>query len=114
MNKLTAVRSEVEALRKKADNYYRNDNLKWCQYEARAYSKVLDIVDKALKSSDETKSVLYLSDGYADGYPVYDEAECPNCGRGFEEDSETWECDFCPDCGQALDWTMKGEDDSAE
>ena len=52
----------------------------------------------------EPKTVLYSGDGYADGYMVYDMAECPNCGRKFEYGDETWNCNFCPDCGQALNW----------
>ena len=52
----------------------------------------------------EPKTVLYSGDGYANGYMVYDMAECPNCGRKFEYGDETWNCNFCPDCGQALNW----------
>ena len=52
----------------------------------------------------EPKTVIYSGDGYADGFMVYDMAECPNCGRKFEYGDETWNCNFCPDCGQALNW----------
>lgn len=55
--------------------------------------------------------IAYISNGYSDGYPVYDEAECPNCGRNYEEGSETWNCNYCPDCGQALDWEIEDEKD---
>ena len=36
---------------------------------------------------------------------------CPNCGMDFYIDDlgQTMYCDFCPDCGQALDWG--GEDE---
>ena len=47
----------------------------------------------------------YFSDGYADGFPVYDEARCPICECDFEEESTNWGCKYCPDCGQALDWS---------
>ena len=63
---------------------------------------------KAIPSA-EPREVLYSGDGYADGYMVYDMAECPNCGREFEDGDETWGCKFCPDCGQALMW--EGEQD---
>ena len=46
-----------------------------------------------------------VSDGYADGYPMWD-AFCPKCGCGLE-DSDA----FCPDCGQMIDWS---EDDTVE
>jgi hypothetical protein len=57
-----------------------------------------------LKEKDEAKAVRYEGDGYADGAMVYDMALCPNCEHVFEEDSENWECDFCPNCGQKLRW----------
>ena len=52
----------------------------------------------------ESKTVLYSSDGYADGYMVYDMAECPNCGYEYEEGDKDWGLPFCPNCGQSLDW----------
>lgn len=51
--------------------------------------------------------VNYISDGYADGFPVYDMAECPNCGYYFEESYDSWEEPYCPHCGQHLDWYLK-------
>lgn len=53
---------------------------------------------------NEPKTVLYSGDGYADGYMVYDMAECPNCGYEYEESDKDWELPFCPNCGQALNW----------
>lgn len=53
------------------------------------------------------KAVFYQGDGYADGYMVYDEAQCPECETWFEEGDTNWEMPFCPKCGQALDWTME-------
>ena len=52
----------------------------------------------------EPRAVHYEGDGYADGEMVYDIALCPNCEHIIEEDSENWECDFCPNCGQRLRW----------
>jgi hypothetical protein len=43
-------------------------------------------------------------DGFADGNPVTDTAYCPSCEHEFEEDSESWGCEFCPNCGQRLRW----------
>lgn len=51
------------------------------------------------------KRVYLVSDGYADGYPVWEEY-CPAC------ESELDGCsyyDFCPYCGQALDWSEEDE-----
>lgn len=33
-------------------------------------------------------------------------ARCPKCGNdNFEYGINNWECKYCPDCGQALDWS---------
>ncbi len=45
-------------------------------------------------------------DGYADGKPVYDFWECPGCGEQFEIDDKY---NFCPKCGQALEWEENHE-----
>ena len=59
----------------------------------------------ALKKQIPVK-VEYESSGYADGHPVYDYAFCPICGYDFEEYTKDWQSNFCPECGQRLDWTM--------
>lgn len=40
-------------------------------------------------------------DGYADGEMVYDSFYCPSCDHRMEEDEVA---DYCPECGQAIDW----------
>ena len=59
---------------------------------------------KELKEKNEPKYVNYYGDGEWDGDIVYDGAECPSCGRDFEEDDECWEMPYCPECGQRLEW----------
>lgn len=59
---------------------------------------------KEKAKSQEPKTVLYSGDGYADGYMVYDMAECPNCGYEYEDGDKDWGLPFCPNCGQSLDW----------
>ena len=52
------------------------------------------------------KKPEYYGDGYSEGKLVYDYAKCPVCGRNdFEYDINNWGCNYCPDCGQALDWS---------
>ena len=58
----------------------------------------------------EPKTVLYSGDGYADGYMVYDMAECPNCGRKFEYGDKDWGLSFCPSCGQKLNWESEDKE----
>jgi len=40
------------------------------------------------------------ADGYADGHPVW-ETHCPLCGRDLDDSLSA----YCPDCGQAIDWS---------
>ena len=65
-----------------------------------------DYLTKALKKQ-KPQMVIYESDGYADGNPVYDYANCPACGYGYEEGDKDWNLPFCPNCGQALDWRIE-------
>lgn len=58
----------------------------------------------------EPKTVLYSGDGYADGYMVYDMAECPNCGYEYEEGDKDWGLPFCPNCGQSLNWESEDKE----
>lgn len=51
-------------------------------------------------------------DGYADGELVYDMYDCPNCGKHYELDYEQY--DYCPNCGQKLDWTVLEGEESDE
>ena len=50
------------------------------------------------------KKPEYEADGYVDGALCYDYAKCPICGHDFEYGIYDWECNYCSDCGQKLDW----------
>ena len=41
-------------------------------------------------------------DGYADGYPVYDEWECSECHFACEGEGEP-PLNYCPNCGAKMD-----------
>lgn len=61
--------------------------------------------DMSLKDCVEkqvAKKPSFEGDGYADGYLVYDTWICPCCEKHYEVDYE--EYDFCPNCGQKIDW----------
>ena len=49
----------------------------------------------------------YEGDGYADGHLVYDTWICPCCGKHYEVDYDNY--NYCPDCGQKLDWSENDE-----
>ena len=46
-------------------------------------------------------------DGYSDGEIVYDTWICPNCEQEYEIEYDHY--NFCPSCGQAIDWTHESE-----
>ena len=54
------------------------------------------------KAKQEPKKPDLFGDGYADGEPVYDFYKCPNCEQEYEMEFE--QHNYCPNCGQALDW----------
>lgn len=66
---------------------------------------IIDALQKRTPKKPE-----YYGDGYSEGKLVYDYAKCPVCGRNdFEYDINNWGCNYCPDCGQALDWSDNDE-----
>lgn len=70
-----------------------------------AVTIIQELVDK-----QTLLTVNYITDGYADGYPVYDTATCPNCTRVFEIDYEE-HYKYCPSCGQHLNWNTENKDE---
>lgn len=59
---------------------------------------------KGYKDKNEPRLVVYSGDGYANGYMVYDMAECPNCGYESEYGDDNWDEPYCCRCGQRLKW----------
>lgn len=72
-----------------------------------------DAIAMAIKSLEKEtpRMVNYEGDGYADGYMVYDMAECPACGNRIDEDDvDVWEvAKYCPECGQRIIWEAENE-----
>lgn len=72
------------------------------------YFKKEEELDKLTRSAMDKanpEKVTYVADGYdTDGNLIYDMADCPNCGREFEYAVDDSDCNYCCDCGQALDW----------
>ena len=66
----------------------------------------LCVAVKALKKQIPKKPI-YQGDGYYDGELVYDTWFCPNCDAGYEVGTD--EYNYCPNCGQAIDWSEEGE-----
>lgn len=67
--------------------------------------KNMEMIVQALEKQIPKKPT-YEGDGYApDGTFVWDEWLCPCCGKRYEVDYDDY--DFCPDCGQKIDWSDK-------
>lgn len=57
-----------------------------------------------LKERGTAKRPDYEGDGYDnEGNLIYDTWICPNCEEHYEVDYDRY--DFCPNCGQRLDWS---------
>lgn len=59
---------------------------------------------QAIKRIAIPKKVDFVPSGHVDGTPKYDIACCTTCGATFGADDVTWKCNFCPQCGQRLEW----------
>ena len=64
--------------------------------------KNLELLEKLVERATPKKPD-YWGDGYGD-----ENWDCPCCGASFETDYDKY--DYCPSCGQALDWSV--EDDT--
>ncbi len=66
-----------------------------------AYSFAQEAVRKTIP-----RHLEYSGDKYNhDGVMGFDRAYCTICGHQFNDKTENWKADFCPGCGQALDWS---------
>lgn len=66
--------------------------------------ELCEAVDTAIEALEKQtpKPMDLEGDGYADGVMIYDTWICPRCGKHYELEYDDY--DFCPNCGQALDW----------
>lgn len=62
---------------------------------------------RAAVEKQTAKKPDFEGDGYADGNLVYDTWICPCCEKHYEVDYDDY--DFCPNCGQKIDWSEKDE-----
>ena len=58
---------------------------------------------RAAMEKQKAKRPNYEGDGFSDGHLVYDTWICPCCGKHYEVDYD--EYNFCPECGQHIDWS---------
>ena len=94
----------LEELQDMKNNYF--EALRDCSQ----YRKVGTLEEcRAAVENQTAKKPDYEGDGYSDGHLVYDTWICPCCEKHYEVDYD--EYDFCPDCGQKLDWRASDETD---
>lgn len=77
----------------------------WKAYDGKDMERCNEACRAAVKALEKQipKKPDYEGDGYDNnGNMIYDTWICPNCGKYYEVDYDNY--DFCPNCGQALDW----------
>lgn len=77
------------------------------EYCHEAAQKLNERINEEFKNRGKAQKVLYFGDGFADGHIVYDMAECPSCGKTYQEDYSGWLDPYCSHCGQKLDWSYE-------
>jgi hypothetical protein len=79
----------------------------------KAAKRVVEARNMAIKALEKQmpKKPTYEGDGYApDGTLVYDTWICPCCDKRYEVYYDDY--DYCPNCGQKLDWSEEGEENN--
>lgn len=72
--------------------------------DAQRNRETLTLILEWMLNPEPKMKPVFTSDGYEDGNPVYDVAECPRCGYIFEDTDKVWGEPFCPHCGARLMW----------
>ncbi len=63
-----------------------------------AYSRTMEL---SINQSQAKKPFTWI-DGCGDDKKDVDMYDCPRCGKSYKTDCEKY--DYCPNCGQAIDW----------
>ena len=76
--------------------------------ECERHNAVIVMAIKALEKRVPKQPDLE-GDGYDDdGEIIFDEWLCPCCETRYEVDYDDYK--FCPNCGQAIDWSVEDDD----
>ena len=73
------------------------------RYHIEALSLAIEALEKQMPESIDLEG-----DGYEDGVIIYDIWICPRCGKHYELEYDYY--DFCPNCGQRIDWSNKDDE----
>lgn len=81
-----------------------NNDCKFTEDDYKANEMAIKALEKQIP-----KKPTYEGDGYAPaGTFVWDEWLCPCCETRYEVDYDDY--DYCPNCGQKLDWEDDDDD----
>ena len=90
-----------ETLEHEKHRVFPSDMSKWTMIALAHHKNVIKALERQVP-----KSPIFEGDGYSDGEMVYDTWYCPSCDSRFVDDEEH---DYCPCCGQAIDWGEENE-----
>lgn len=83
---------------------HKDDYIEELEAEVKEYRAIGTVEEcRAAVEKQTARRPYYEGDGYADGHLVYDTWICPCCGKHYEVDYDNY--NYCPDCGQKLDWS---------
>ena len=114
MDKITAIEEHIKECEHRIEviRIFLENNEESDKNQCKANIERLETVKSELEKMIPTQP-RYEADGYYNGALVYDMAYCPKCDHDFEYNINDWGSKFCPDCGQALDWSV-GEEGGEE
>ncbi|MBM6879335.1 hypothetical protein H6A09_01455 [[Clostridium] spiroforme] len=107
-NNFYALFNSTEILRKNITEYF--ELVKKYEILRKNITEYFELVKKyeILKEKITSKKPNFEGDGYDEsGNMMYDTWICPNCDKHYELDYE--EYDYCPNCGQRIDWSEEDE-----
>lgn len=83
---------------------HKDEYIEELEAEIQQYRAISTVEEcRAAVEKEAAKKPDYEGDGYSDGHLVYDTWICPCCGKHYEVDYDDY--DFCPECGQCIDWS---------
>ena len=67
----------------------------------------IDLIASIVEKAIPMKPKLFMCYGYGEDEAVYDAWNCPYCGTHYQMIFDKH--DYCPNCGQRIDWDMEEE-----